>query len=1185
MKLFTRFLLLCYFVSQAFLQAQETQLLWRQLDDLPRITGEQRIQPEAFQLLEIDFRHLSSVLNQAPEETFPRGKAGMTISLPMPDGTFEQFEVFKTWVLNKQDKDRFPGIRTFVAYGIDNPYAYARLDFTPHGFHAMILTEGESYWIDPYVNGNTTYYMSYRKSDLQPRADEDYSCQAEELDMELPHDTRKVATLPVGPQLRVYEIAVTCVGEYAQFHGGTVPLAQAAIVTTLNRVTGIFERDMSIRLVLIPNNDALLFADPNTDPYSCCDISTTLDDGANFLETTLGINNFDLGHTFATYGGGLAAFGVCEDARAFGITGLTNPVGDPFDVDYVSHEIGHQFHASHTFNFCPGQGGVPHEPGSGSTIMAYAGLCGAANIQTFSVDAFSVGTYEESVTFTQLGNGNNCPDFLNTGNSTPTVALPDAGFFIPKSTPFELTAVGNDVDGDSLTYSWEQFDLGPNVSPDSPVGNAPLFRVLWPTPDSTRIFPQIDDIVMGTQTIGERLPDYGRVMTFRCAIRDNRGGADFEQMEFFVSDTAGPFVVTYPNTGVGFWTAGSIQNISWEVAKTDLFPINCQEVDIYLSTDGGYTYPILLASGRPNTGATAITVPNVLGSNMRVKIKGAGNHFFDISDSDFSIVAPATADYSMTVNDPNAFICGMDTAIFVVELDTLGTFLDSVNLTLNGLPTGTAHSLSPSLSPSPATIELKIWNLSATQGTYSLILQANSSSGIKNMPLSLQIRDGVVPGVSLASPFNGATGVSNTPTLSWNAIPFITSYRIQIALSPTFSMPVVDESGLNTTTYTLPASLDNSTVYYWRVQVDTSECGSGPWGTIYSFQTPLVNCATYNSTDVPVIIPSADVDTVYSQISVPNSLILTDVNVHNLEGTHTWMDDLGFTLISPLNTRVTLFEYQCGDQDDFWLSFDDTASINTIPCPPTTGEVVQPFTPLVNFNGEDALGNWTLEIIDRFAADGGQLDRWAIELCGPAPSFAPPTLTNDPLSILQGDSTGISSIYLEADCADSSSHAVYTLVSLPVHGSLFLNSQTLAVGDTFTQADINTGLLTYEHDSLTAVPDGFQFTLNCESGGYVGGLSFAIQVDTVPVGIRPLAKETLLIYPNPAQEWVNVKVENTSSADLRVVLFDLMGRSVRETRGPNHEIRIPLSGLSQGWYSVAVWSQGRFIGSTKVRKD
>lgn len=1176
-------LLAIVFISPAAI-AQEGENVWKKAEPGVSIPGQRRIKPEKYQLFRVDFEALKSQLRQAPEEVFPLTTPGMEIRLPMPDGSFQRFAVHSSDILAKTDRVRYPNIRTFVAQGLDDPRAHARIDFTPHGFHAMILGLEDSYWIDPYAFGNTEYCIVYRKSDLKPRPDEDYTCHSDHLADDLSLDSKQRvmgAGLPVGPQLLVYELAITCIGEYTQFHGGTRALAQAAMVTSVNRITGIFERDMGIRLVLVPNNDTLIFTDPNADPYPCCNLGPILNLGANVIDSLIGFPNYDIGHTFTTYGGGLAAFGVCENAKAIAGTGLTNPVGDPFDVDYVSHEMGHQFHCAHTFNYCPGNGGVPHEPGSGSTIMAYAGLCGSANMQNFSVDAFSVGSYEQAVTFVQVGPGNTCPDVINTGNNAPSVNVPQSSFYIPYSTPFELTAVGADLDQDSLTYSWEQFDLGPNTHPDTAIGNCPLFRVLWPTPNPQRIFPQITDIVQGTSTIGEKLPEYGREMTFRCAIRDNRGGADFAEMKFFVADSSGPFRVTYPNTNVGFWTAGSIENVTWDVANSNLSPVNCPNVDIFLSADGGFTYPITLATGRPNNGATAVTVPNLIGNDMRVKIKGAGNHFFDISDSDFAIVPPGTPDYTLTVNAPVQTICGQDTTTFLIELDTLGVFTDPVTLSLAGNPAGTGFSFSANPSPTPATVNLRVWNGTAAAGDYSLTLQGNSSSGVKTMPLTLRLRSGAPPAVSLSSPFNGATNYSLNPVFSWNAVPFATTYRLQVSTSPTFASLVLDVPGWTATSYSLANALSNNTVYYWRVMVDGSECGFGAWSAVYSFQTPIINCGIYSSTNVPVVIPSASVDTVYSTLTIPQSLLITDVNVIDLEGTHTWMDDLYFTLYSPMNTQVGLFGNMCGDQDDFWVSFDDTSSLNQLPCPPTTGLIYQPDVALANFNSEDAQGIWTLQIIDRFAQDGGSLNQWALEICGPPLNGNPPTLTNQMLNLNQGATDTITSQHLMANCPDSSSMAIFTVVSLPVNGTLLLNGVALNIGDTFSQDDIDQNLLTYQHNGSGTVSDSFDFTLSCTNGGYIGGLTFNIGIN-LTVHVYRGEDLDLQVFPNPAQDAFTVRASGMQVQTMMVRIYASNGQYIKSVAQASSELRIDLGDYPAGMYHLQVLINGKNSGALKV---
>ncbi|MEE8522829.1 MAG: zinc-dependent metalloprotease family protein, partial [Thermoanaerobaculia bacterium] len=637
--------------------------LWTDVDESAlQIAGTRDIVPERYRTLRLDRWAAREILAAAPLETGTGLSAReVVLSLPLPEGGFGRFRIVESPIMEPGLAAKFPEIKTYRGQGIDDPWATARLDQTPAGFHAMILSPGGNVYIDPYRRDDPDHYVSYLTHDVR-RAGKAFACGVTSHDSPAGKVLPAVSKATSGSTLRTYRVAVAATGEYTAFHGGTVAQGQAAIVTAMNRVNGIYERDVAIRMVLVADNDQVVYTNSGTDPYSNGNGSTMLGQNQSNLDSVIGSANYDIGHVFSTGGGGVASLRVpcVSGSKARGVTGQSAPTGDPFWVDFVAHEMGHQWGGNHTFNgnagSCAGgnrNGSTAYEPGSGTTIQAYAGICGAQDIQNNSDDHFHGISLDEIISYSTTGSGNGCPVATATGNSPPTVQA-GAAYTIPLDTPFELCGSATDPESDPLTYGWEQFDLGPAGAPNNPSGNAPIFRSFSPLTSPCRSFPQLSDLVNNTQTLGELLPSYARTMNFRLTARDNRsggGGVNDDSTTVTASSVGGPFLVTAPNTALT-WSVGTSQSVTWNVAGTDLSPISCSAVDILLSTDGGTTYSVTLASGVPNSGSRSITVPAAATTSARVKVQCVGNIFFDISNANFTIDGTSGAPPAVTITAP-----------------------------------------------------------------------------------------------------------------------------------------------------------------------------------------------------------------------------------------------------------------------------------------------------------------------------------------------------------------------------------------------------------------------------------------------------------------------------------------------------------------------------------------------------
>ena len=587
------------------------------------------------------------------------------ISLPNADGNIEQFEVFEASNFEPDLQARFPEIRAYSGQGITDKYATLKLSISPQGIQTMVFRVGsDNEFIEPFSQDHTIYavFRTHREPGKLP-----WECTTEERNL-VSDINSQVARADVPQsntgELRTMRLAQSCNGEYSNFFGATGPaqvaLVLAAFNATLTRANGTYEKDLAIHLNLIATTTNVIYYDPLTDPY------TTLGNWNNELAATLLANigeaNYDIGHMFGASGGGgnAGCIGcVCVDGqKGRGITSPADniPMGDNFDIDYVVHEVGHQMGANHTFSHSLEGTGQNKEIGSGITIMGYAGITGF-DVAPHSIDTF----HETSIAQIQANMAiKNCPIITVMTVNGPPVVAPVSNFTIPISTPFALTGSATDPQSDPITYQWEQNDnsttsgAGSVASPTKLTG--PNWLTFPHTTSPTRTFPRLSTILAGLFVTPplpggdaganiEALSSVSRTLNFRLTVRDNRpyvasstiGQTQFTDMTVTVTNTSGPFMVTSPNTNINVFGGGGFL-FTWNVAGTTGAPVSTANVKISLSTDGGTTFPTVLSASTPNDGSETITVPNTPSATCRIKVEAIGNIFFDISDSNFSIV-------------------------------------------------------------------------------------------------------------------------------------------------------------------------------------------------------------------------------------------------------------------------------------------------------------------------------------------------------------------------------------------------------------------------------------------------------------------------------------------------------------------------------------------------------------------
>ncbi|MFM2338020.1 MAG: hypothetical protein RL115_1213 [Bacteroidota bacterium] len=819
--------------------------------------GNRVLQPNQFRSSSLNEQALKNFLWNLPsEENFIANRANAPIiSLPMPDGSVARFRIWESSIQAPALAARFSTIKTFAGQGIDDPYATIRCDYNPYfGFSAQILSAktGRIY-IDPYAKWDTKKYISYFQKDAVRRRN--FNCLTPDEAVTSDRSSFTEAGPCLGTQLRTYRLAVACTGEYSNaVAAGNAAATHAAIVTSTNRITGVYEVELAIRLLLVANNNLIEYTNGATDPFVNTINTTLLNANQTNTDAVIGAANYDIGHVFTSDDNGLAQLNaVCGTGKARGATGSPVLVGDGFDIDYVAHEIGHQFGASHTFNgascFGGAAAGGSYEPGGGTTIMAYAGICGANdNIQPNSDPIFHAISFDQIGTFISTGGGSSCASLTSTGNTLPiinTSSVTPNNLSIPINTPFTLNADANDANGDAITYNWEGWDIGPadTWTNAGATTNRPLFRTRVSKTTGERTFPDIRVIAANYPLTaapsamnglrGEVLPTVARAMKFRLTVRDNRAGGGgvvsygegCQSAATFQVNAVGttPFTVTSPNGGESF-AGGSTQTITWNNAGTTAAPFNVANVRITLSTDGGLTYPTVITNSTANDGSEALTIPPVTATTTaRIKIEAIGNIFFDISNTNFSITAPVNgftfnSPFGVAANcpAPNDMTSGNLTASFT------GSFTGDVALSATVSPTGPTVVFSNATlnSASPSSTVTLTGMSTQPAGTYLVTVTGTpSTTGIATQTRVINFTINASGGPSITGqPANIGVCAGSTASFSVTATG---TYQWQLNTGAGFN----NITGATNSTYTTGASTAGMNGYQYRCIV-TGQCGN-----------------------------------------------------------------------------------------------------------------------------------------------------------------------------------------------------------------------------------------------------------------------------------------------------------------------------------------------------------------------
>ena len=1010
----------------------------------------------------LDESTLKSTLNRS----FGQGIFGGKVYFPNTEGKMLRFDVREVSNFSPVLAAKYPNIKAYRGYSSDHPEIRLYFSYSPLGLDATFVDLGTRIKTTiKKISSKDHSYIAYTQlDDSKPR--QALSCSTPEpskISLTAARNSQVMVDLAgkMSPlmgfsderTLTTYRLAVAANGQYTAYHGGTVDSALAAINSTLTALNFIFETDIGIRLELIDDNDLIVYTDPDTDPFQDDpdNLNGTMNEELQVaLDAVIGSENYDVGHIFSGIGGGgnAGAIGAfCNDSsKGSAWSASTQPEGSYF-INLVAHEMGHQLGANHTFSNRTEGTGTNVEPGSGTTIMSYAGITGPDDV------ALSGDDYYHNVSILQGLNylkGQSCHVNEVIDNNVPTVKALE-NYTIPVGTPFVLTGSATDVDeSDVLTYTWEQVDDG--LVPSSVFGPENIqganFRSLPPSEDPTRSFPLLASVISGDLTLSspnfgstwETLSTVPREFNFAFTARDNAAGGSgiaSSRTKVTVVDNGGVFSVTSQGDGQ-LYLAGSEQAISWQVAGTNASPILAESVNISLSVDGGLTYPHVLAENVSNDGSHNVTIPDVVSDAARVRVEPTSNIFYAINTRNFAVTRD---DIVLTYSELNYPVCNNESVSASLTYETSSAFTDTAVFSSLNAPS----SLSVGFSPVSATANKTPIDVTFSAaadiivGTYPVDIIATSDIRTQSVTFNVSAYSSTFSPVSLISPADQGVIDGLKTELQWQKQSNAVSYKVEVATDQNFSDLVVSSTVV--TDFLSVTGLQRETDYYWRV-TPVNSCGVAAAGNVYRFTTPNL----FQAQTLPVVIVSDVANSISSTIFISENLVITDINV-GVDIAHTYVAELIITLTSPTGMSITLLQDACYVEDlypipDINAVFDDDGSdlVCGSSSPVVSGTLKPQIGSLDLFNEQSTQGDWVLSIEDIYAGDGGSIDNFTLKIStdGAYVNRAPTAVPQSVKAIPQG-AVGVT---LEAIDPEKQT-LTYSMVDAPMRGELSVLAPSL----------------------------------------------------------------------------------------------------------------------------------------------
>jgi hypothetical protein len=1178
-------------LSLALIFTATAQNYWSSRTDGRNITTDKAVArlafPREFKLFDVNDaplrQQLMIVANNRTTHT-------TTITLPNANGAMELFEVYEASNFEPALQARFPEIRAYSGKGLTDPTALLKLSLSPQGIQTMVMrSEGINEFIEPYSADHVVYAVFRGQNQVSQLP---WRCNTPEevLSTGLGNQINNTGLqLRSGGDLKTMRLAQSVTAEYSNFFGATsaaqVSLVLAAVNATLTRCNGVYEKDLALHLNLVANTTSVFYYTASSDPYSAASSGAG---GAwngelqSTLTSVIGEANYDIGHLFGASGGGgnAGCIGcVCtNNQKGSGFTSPADaiPQGDNFDIDYVVHEIGHQLGANHTFSMSNEQTGVNKEPGSGITIMGYAGIT-SQDLAPHSIAYY----HQASIAQIQANLATKtCPvtTSIAANNATPVV---NAGnnYTIPISTPFALTGSATDANaGDVLTYSWEQNDnAGTSQTGASSVASAtkatgPNWISFAPTTSPVRLFPKLATILAGQNVSGplsggdagantEALSSVSRTLNFRLTVRDNApysstapvsvGQTQFDDMVVTVSNTSGPFSVTAPNTAVS-WAGNSSQTITWAVANTTAAPVSCANVKISISTDGGNNFTTLVAS-TANDGSEVVTIPNTPSTTARVKIEAVGNIFFDISNTNFTITTGSgcgatsgLASSGITTSAATvswSAVSGATSYDVDYKLNSSGTWTNaatgttSLSVNLGGLASGSLYD----------------WrvraNCASGSGAYTQAQFTTQSTVTCNAPTGL----------------TSSSVTASSATVSWSAASGALSYDVdyKTTASGTWTNAATGTTSLSANLSGLAAS----TTYDWRVRTNCTG-GSSSYAQAQFTTSAAPGCGTAFEPNESIAAAATISAGVANQAAITTS---TDNDYFKIVTTGT--SNNVFTLAGPSGVDYDMTVYNSGGTSigsGTSSSANETVTLNNQPA----GTY---YVRIFGYNGANSATCYTITAtVTPITGCSSALD---VSTNGTAAGAATIPFNTNVTGLISpsGDNDYYKFVITNGGTA------TITLSTLPGDYDLKLYSSN---GTTQLAISQNGGT-----SSETITRTYTAGTYYAHVYGYNGANS-ATSCYTLRVALGTASKgnddlyvtNKISAFPNPVNDNVTIRIDDLQQGKASIRLFNSDGKLVLQQSTNRNATAIDMSKMAAGIYLVKVQS-GEMESTMKIIKQ